>query len=103
MKQLLIPIDQAGRLVLPKSIREELAIKAGDTFSVSVQGTSVMLTAQSEKGGFVRQGKALVFSTPGEEQLTDADVDALLEESRGEREGENSFRAATATRRKKHK
>jgi AbrB family looped-hinge helix DNA binding protein len=87
MKQMTIPIDQAGRLVLPKNVREELAIKPGDRFSVSVQGMSVMLTAQTETGGFVRKGKALVFSSPSEEQLTDAEVNALLEESRAEREG----------------
>jgi AbrB family looped-hinge helix DNA binding protein len=82
MSQTIIPIDQAGRLVLPKTIRDELAIKPGDTFSVSVHGMSLILTAQTEKGGFVHKGKALVFSTPGEAQLTDADVTALLEESK---------------------
>jgi AbrB family looped-hinge helix DNA binding protein len=78
MKDLLVPIDQAGRVVLPKNVREELAIKAGDVFKVSVQGATVTLTRAGETSGFVRKGKALVFSTSGEETLTEETVASLL-------------------------
>lgn len=82
----MVPIDQAGRIVLPKDVRQELAIKPGDTLRVSIHGSSVTLTPNKEASGFVRKGKALVFTTPGDEMLTNADAGRLLEDSR-EREG----------------
>ena len=70
MKDLLVPIDQAGRIVLPKDVRDELAIKPGDTFKVKIQDFAVTLTPNNETTGFVRKGKALVFSTIGNQTLT---------------------------------
>jgi len=89
MKEALIPIDQAGRIVLPKSVREELAIKPGDTFKISVQGTAVKLTPNKEITGFVRMGKALVFSTAGEETLSEEQAQEILESCRTERDARN--------------
>ena len=82
----MVPIDQAGRVVLPKEVREELAIKPGDTFKVSIHGTSVTLTPNKESAGFVRKGKALVFSTTGGETVTQEEVAGVLEEARAERD-----------------
>jgi AbrB family looped-hinge helix DNA binding protein len=81
MKETLIPIDQAGRIVLPKDVRQELAIQAGDTFKVSIQGTAVTLTPHKQSAGFVRRGKALVFSTSGDEVLSQDMANAVLRES----------------------
>src|SRR5271169_3198716 len=61
MKNLMLPIDQAGRIVLPKHVRQELAVKPGDTFKVSIHGSAVTLTPNKAAGGFLRKGKALVF------------------------------------------
>ena len=87
MKELWVPIDQAGRVVLPKGIRDELAIKPGDTFKVSIQGAAVTLTPNSESAGFVRKGKALVFSARGDETVSNETVASILESGRQEREG----------------
>ena len=84
MKELLVPIDRAGRLVLPKDIRAELAIKPGDTFKVSINGLSVTLTPITESAGFVRKGKALVFSTPVGKSVSNDEVNAILAASRDE-------------------
>jgi AbrB family looped-hinge helix DNA binding protein len=89
MKDTLVPIDQAGRIVLPKRVRQELAIKPGDTFKVSVQGVAVTLTPNKESTGFVRKGKALVFSTAGEATLSEETVNEILESGRGERDARN--------------
>jgi AbrB family looped-hinge helix DNA binding protein len=86
MKDTLVPIDQAGRIVLPKHVRQELAIKPGDTFNVSIDGAAVTLTPNKEKTGFVRRGKALVFSTAGAETLSRETVQEILESGRAERE-----------------
>jgi AbrB family looped-hinge helix DNA binding protein len=87
MKEALIPIDQAGRVVLPKRVRQELAIKPGDTFRVSVQGMAVTLTPKKEITGFVRKRKALVFSTAGDETLSEETAREVLEAARVERDG----------------
>ena len=77
-------MDQAGRIVLPKGVRQELAIKPGDLLRVSVRGLVVTLTPNKEITGFVRKGQALVFSTAGEAVLSAGTVDELLEEGREE-------------------
>jgi len=87
MKDVLIPIDQAGRIVLPKGVRQELAIKPGDVLRVSIRGLAVTLTPNKETTGFVRKGKALVFSTAGEAALSAGTVEELLEGERDEQLG----------------
>jgi AbrB family looped-hinge helix DNA binding protein len=84
MKNEVVPIDQAGRIVLPKNVRQELAIQSGDTFKVSVAGSSVTLTPNKESAGFVRKGKALVFTTAGNAILREETVQAILESSRAD-------------------
>lgn len=49
MKDVLVPIDQTGRIALPEDVRQELAIKPGDTFKISIEGVVVTLTP--EKNG----------------------------------------------------
>jgi AbrB family looped-hinge helix DNA binding protein len=82
MKDTLAPIDQAGRIVLPKHVRQELSIKPGDTFKVSIEGLAVTLTPNKASAGFVRKGKALVFSTPGEERISEETAREILESIR---------------------
>ena len=89
MKQDAVPIDQAGRIVLPKGVRRELGLKSGDTFKVAIQGETVMLTPNRVGGSFVRKGKALVFVTPGDEGLTVATVQEILDARRAERDSLN--------------
>jgi len=79
MKDVLIPMDQAGRIVLPKGVRQELALKPGDVLRVSIRGLAVTLTPNKETTGFVRKGRALVFSTAGEAVLSAGTVEELLE------------------------
>lgn len=98
MKSVMVPIDQAGRIVLPKHVRQELAIRPGDTLLVALSGSSVTLTPKKESSGFVRKGKALVFTTPGDELLTNEGAGRILEESR-EREDSSSFFPAERKRR----
>lgn len=85
MKELLVPIDQAGRIVLPKNVREELAIQPGDVLKVSVCGTAVTLTPDHAKAGLVRTGKALVFSAAGSGTLSQESVNAIRQAGLDER------------------
>jgi AbrB family looped-hinge helix DNA binding protein len=82
MRDLKVPIDKAGRLVLPKKLREELSIQPGDILRAEIRGQGVVLTPEREQTGFVRRGKALVFVTPGYTVLDGETVQALLEAER---------------------
>ncbi len=95
----MVPIDRAGRVVIPKNVRQELAIKPGDILKVSVNGSSVTLTPNRETAGFVRKGQALVFSTGGGETLSEETVASLLEQGRDERH-EGSFTGLRAPKRR---
>ncbi len=82
MKELIVPIDQAGRIVLPREVRRELAIKPGEKLKVSVHGASVTLTPDREPRGLVRKGRALVFSTGADEVLTEETVGRTIDGTR---------------------
>jgi AbrB family looped-hinge helix DNA binding protein len=73
MRDALIPIDNAGRVVLPKELRNELAINPGDLLNVSIQGDQITLRPNRDKSGFIKRGDALVFST-GATDLLDNEV-----------------------------
>lgn len=82
MKDTLIPIDKAGRVVLPKDVREELAINPGDLLKISVHGDQVTLQPNRETAGFVKRGGALIFSTGGTDLLENETVEAIRNEER---------------------
>jgi len=77
MKEMLVPIDKAGRVVLPKDVREELAINPGDLLKISVQGDQVSLRPDRARSGFVKRGHGLVFSTGETDLLENETVEAI--------------------------
>jgi AbrB family looped-hinge helix DNA binding protein len=85
MKELLVPIDKAGRVVLPKEVREELALNPGDMLWVSVHGNGLTLKRKTEVAGFARRNKALIFSTASEDVLEREVVGELIEDLRNEK------------------
>ena len=99
MNEMSVPIDQRGRIVLPKSVRQKLAIKPGDTLKVSIHGSSVMLTPNKVAAGFVRKGHALVFSSAEGGSLSREEVNDILEQSRDERHS-HSFTELRGPKRK---
>jgi AbrB family looped-hinge helix DNA binding protein len=82
MKDILVPIDKAGRVVLPKNVREELAIEPGDMLKVTIRGNEVMLQPKKDTSGFVRRGKALIFSSGRDDLLKPEMVEGILAEER---------------------
>lgn len=73
MKDVLVSIDKAGRVVLPKEVRTELSINPGDLLKITIHGNVVTLSPNRETCGFIKRGSALVFST-GEADLLDNDT-----------------------------
>jgi AbrB family looped-hinge helix DNA binding protein len=83
MNDVLVPIDKAGRVVLPKHVREELAIKPGDRLKISIHGNAVTLRPTNDESGFIKRGRALVFSCEGVDLLDNEMVDTIRAAERG--------------------
>ena len=83
MNDVLVPMDKAGRVVLPKHVRDELAINPGDRLKISIHGDEVILRPSREASGFIKRGHALVFSS-GEAGLLDIEtVETIRTDERG--------------------
>jgi AbrB family looped-hinge helix DNA binding protein len=80
MKQM-ISIDQAGRLVLPKPLRQRLRLRAGDFLTVEVRGDAIELRPNKPTAKLKRVNGVLVYSG-GESWDTNRD---LVAESREDR------------------
>jgi len=96
MKTEMIHIDKAGRVVLPKPLRERFNLLPGDKLRLSVEGNGFRLEPEDASGEFARKGSVLVFTGGFAEPITTAKVTELIE-----REREDRIRAGTARLRKK--
>jgi len=79
-----VPIDKAGRVVLPKSVRDKMRLSAGDELLVEQQGEQLTLrplrsqaTLKKERGVWVYQGERSAIS-----------ITELIEREREKRLGE---------------
>jgi len=82
MKSNLIQIDKAGRVVLPKPLREQFNLLPGDKLRLSVEGNGFRLEPTDTGGQFVRKGSVLVFTGCFSEPITTAQVNELIEQDR---------------------
>ena len=84
----IVTIDKAGRVVIPKEIRDELRLEAGDTLAIESAGERVTLrpllggtALQKERGAWVfRGGKPLSLD----------EANQLVRETRERRDQRNS-------------
>jgi AbrB family looped-hinge helix DNA binding protein len=82
-----LTIDKAGRIVLPKPIRQELHIEPGDTFEVETQGDEIKLRPVRRQARVWKKRGVWVFSTG--EPTTAESVNELIQETRNERDAWN--------------
>lgn len=80
MKATMVPIDKAGRVVLPKWVREGANLLPGDELKVSLEGQRIQLEPVIEDTGLVRKGQALVFRSNSGKVVTSELVEELREE-----------------------
>lgn len=85
MKSELIQIDKAGRLVLPKPLREQFNLVPGDKLRLSVEGNGFRLEPTDSGGNLVKEGSVLVFAGAFAEPITTATVNKLIEQEREDR------------------
>jgi len=81
-----ITLDKAGRVVLPKPLRDQLQLGPGDSLQLESEGEQITLrpirpkaTLKKEYGIWVYQGEATEASIP---DLIDRERDKRLRESR---------------------
>jgi len=80
MKATMVPIDKAGRVVIPKWVREGVNLQAGDELKVSVEGQRIQLELVGEDASLVRKGHALVFRGGSGKTITSDLVENLRDE-----------------------
>jgi AbrB family looped-hinge helix DNA binding protein len=96
MKTETIQIDKAGRVVLPKPLRDQFNLLPGDRLRLSVEGNGFRLEPADAGGELVRKGSVLVFTGGFSEPITTAKVNELIEQER-----EGRITAETGKLRKK--
>ena len=77
-----IQIDKAGRVVLPKLLREQFNLEAGDKLRLSVEGNSIKLEPTEQGGKLVWKGSVLVFVGDFAEPITATAIENLLSDQR---------------------
>jgi len=77
-------MDKAGRVVIPKPVREELQLEAGDALDLESSGEQVLLRVVRGTGPLTQESGVWVFRT-GHPLGAEA-TNAVLEQIRGERD-----------------
>jgi AbrB family looped-hinge helix DNA binding protein len=76
-----VQIDQAGRVVLPKRLRERFRLKGGDILALEVNGDAIQLRPQKSKTRLERVNGVLVLMS----EIAVPQGSDLVSEARDER------------------
>jgi AbrB family looped-hinge helix DNA binding protein len=80
-----VTLDRAGRVVIPKTLRDELRLTAGDTLDLTVKGEEVTLRPRRSATPLQRERGVWVFRTG--KPLTAAETEEALRKIRTGRLG----------------
>ena len=83
-----VTLDKAGRVVLPKILRDELHLSAGDTLEVTVEGDQMTLRLQRATSPLQKERGVWVFRSG--EKLTAAEAREALRKIREQRSQTNA-------------
>jgi AbrB family looped-hinge helix DNA binding protein len=77
-------IDRAGRVVIPKSIRDELGLRGGQELDITIRDSRIEITPESKAVRLVERDGFLAAEIVGEKapRLTAEGVRALVERLR---------------------
>ncbi|MGB9242318.1 MAG: AbrB/MazE/SpoVT family DNA-binding domain-containing protein [Candidatus Acidiferrales bacterium] len=79
-----LTIDKAGRIVLPKPLRDELQLEAGDSLEVNTKGEEI--TLRPIRGNSPLKKKSGVWVFQAGQPLGEEAVDKTIREVRRDRE-----------------
>ncbi|MCW5977311.1 MAG: AbrB/MazE/SpoVT family DNA-binding domain-containing protein [Bryobacteraceae bacterium] len=71
-----VTLDKAGRIVLPKPVRDELRLRPGDSLDLSLEGEKVMLLPRRSLSPLRKKQGVWVFST-GKPMIADETAETL--------------------------
>jgi AbrB family looped-hinge helix DNA binding protein len=79
-----LTLDKAGRVVLPKPVRDEMQLRAGDSLELESSEDCIVLRPRRGGTGLHKKQGIWVFSTG--EPISAEDTDKILRDIRNERE-----------------
>jgi AbrB family looped-hinge helix DNA binding protein len=79
-----LTIDKAGRVVIPKPLREELHLEAGDTLEMESAGEQITLRPVRGTGPLTKEHGIWVFHTG--QPLSPSATDEMVQQIREERD-----------------
>jgi AbrB family looped-hinge helix DNA binding protein len=85
-----VTLDKAGRIVLPKPLRQELQLAPGDTLVAETSGEQITLSPLRGTAGLRKKHGVWVYRAG--EPLSDTVVQETLRQVRRERDEENLSR-----------
>ena len=83
-----VTLDRAGRVVIPKTLRDELRLSPGDTLDLTVKGDEVTLRPRRGATPLQKERGVWVFRTG--KPITAAETDDMLRNIRGQRQRHNA-------------
>jgi len=83
-----VTLDRAARVVIPKTLRDELRLAPGDTLYLTVKGDEVILRPRSGSTPLEKERGVWVFRTG--EPLTAGETEETLRNIRAERQRQNA-------------
>lgn len=83
-----VTLDRAGRIVLPKALRDELRLSPGDTFDLTVTDEEVTLHPRRGATPLQKERGIWVFRTG--EPLTGSEAEEALRHIRAQRHRQNA-------------
>ena len=79
-----LTLDKAGRVVIPKPLRDELHLSSGDSLEIESHGDEFILRPVREEATMFKEDGMWVIRTG--KPLTVEDVNAVIESGREERD-----------------
>lgn len=77
-----ITIDAAGRIVIPKALRDELGFREGTPLTVTSDGVGVRIEPVREGGRLVERGGRLVVESASGRLISDAEIREAIDAGR---------------------
>jgi AbrB family looped-hinge helix DNA binding protein len=87
-----VTLDKAGRVVIPKTVRDELHLEPGDRLALALEGELVMLRPVRSSTPLRKERGVWVFRTS--RKLPAAVTDKVLRDVRDQRAGQNRGESA---------
>ena len=80
-------IDRAGRVVIPKTLRERAGLQPGSELDINLRDGVLEIAPPPPQGRVVREGDLLVWeSAPGTPPIAPEDINDAIRQVRQERE-----------------